>query len=81
MLTTHMQASQLHAVWQRRSVRQGVLDWHTAAAEEFKRRKEEAQRQRLAALRSSDMEVSGKDRCRRIKCTFRGTFPFVFLCM
>jgi hypothetical protein len=36
-----------------------VLQWHQAAEEAERLRREEAQRQRLAALKSSDMQVGG----------------------
>lgn len=41
------------------AVRAGVLTWHQEALAESKRRREEAARQRIQALRSSDMQVGG----------------------
>ncbi len=57
LLPACLQVRQEGAEVRARTFNAGVAAWHAAAAQEAARRREEARAARMAALRSSDMEV------------------------
>jgi hypothetical protein len=55
---TQRASSVVHADLRRAQRNAAVLQWHQQAEDEARLRREEAMKQRLAALKSSDMTVS-----------------------